>query len=226
MRITVLTYVEEGERSRSFDAVVPQVARALRALGHKVSILGVHADVNRLIRGLRRRRPELVFNLLEMFGDDLHADIDVAGLLELLDLAYTGCGPGEYYLSQDKALSKRLLAYEQLLYPRFAVFSDETGLETGGNLRMPLFVKPLRSDSSIGIGSDSLVHDAEALRYLIQLFGDEKIALGSDYPFPLGEHIPGALIESMADLSPATKANLLAENARAWLGIQKEQFAA
>jgi aminocarboxymuconate-semialdehyde decarboxylase len=47
---------------------------------------------------------------------------------------------------------------------------------------------------------DSLVHDAQALRYLIDLFGAERIALGSDYPFPLGEHHPGALIESMTDL--------------------------
>ena len=163
MRITVLTYVEDGEKARTYDPVVPQVAKALRALGHEVSVLGAHSDLDRMIRGLRRRAPDLVFNMLEMFGDDLHADIDVAGLLELLGLAYTGCGPGEYYLSQDKALCKRLLAYEGLLYPRFAVFSDDAGLETGGNLRMPLFVKPLRSDASIGIGSDSLVSDTTAL---------------------------------------------------------------
>ena len=44
---------------------------------------------------------------------------------------------------------------------------------------------------------DSLVHDADALRYLVQLIGAERIALGSDYPFPLGRAVPGALIESM-----------------------------
>jgi D-alanine-D-alanine ligase len=72
---------------------------------------------------------------------------------------YTGSGPGELYLSQDKGLTKRLLAFEDILYPRFAVFSRETGFETGGNLRMPLFVKPLRSDASLGIGGKSLVQD-------------------------------------------------------------------
>ena len=45
----------------------------------------------------------------------------------------TGDGPGEFYLQQDKALSKKLLAYEHILYPDFLVFSRDADLETGGN---------------------------------------------------------------------------------------------
>ena len=164
MKITVLTYLDsEDENSKEYDPVVPQVARTLRKLGHRVSVLGVHGDVKRLIAGLSRRRPELVFNLMEMFGDNVFGDIPVTGLLDLLGLDYTGSGPGELYLSQDKGLTKKLLAFEDILYPRFAVFSRDTAFETGGNLRMPLFVKPLRSDASLGIGGKSLVHDAVAL---------------------------------------------------------------
>ena len=84
-------------------------------------------------------------------------------LLELLGVDYTGSGPGELYLSQDKGLTKKLLAFEDILYPRFAVFSRDTAFETGGNLRMPLFVKPLRSDASLGIGGKSLVQDWNGL---------------------------------------------------------------
>jgi D-alanine-D-alanine ligase len=164
MKITVLTYLDsEDESSKEYDQVVPQVARTLRRLGHRVSILGVHGDVKRLIAGLSRRRPDLVFNLMEMFGDNVFGDIPVTGLLDLLGLRYTGSGPGELYLSQDKGLTKKLLAFEDILYPRFAVFARDTAFETGGNLRMPLFVKPLRSDASLGIGGKSLVHDAVAL---------------------------------------------------------------
>ena len=65
---------------------------------------------------------------------------------------------------------------------------------------------------------DSLVHDPLMLKYLIALLGEDKIALGSDYPFPLGEAEPGALIESMTDLSESTKRKLLGENALEWLG--------
>jgi D-alanine-D-alanine ligase len=164
MKITILTYLDsEDENSKEYDPVVPQVARTLRRLGHRVSVLGVHGDVKRLISGLSRRRPDLVFNLMEMFGDNVFGDIPVTGLLDLLGMRYTGSGPGELYLSQDKGLTKKLLAFEEILYPRFAVFSREAAFETGGNLRMPLFVKPLRSDAYLGIGGKSLVHDAVAL---------------------------------------------------------------
>jgi len=159
VKITVLTYLDDGENSKEYDPVVRQVARTLRKRGHRVSVLGVHGDVKRLIAGLSRRKPDLVFNLMEMFGDNVFGDIPVTGLLDLLAVDYTGSGPGELYLSQDKGLTKRLLAFEEILYPRFAVFSRETGFETGGNLRMPLFVKPLRSDASLGIGGKSLVQD-------------------------------------------------------------------
>jgi D-alanine-D-alanine ligase len=164
MKITVLTYLDsKDENSKDYEAVVPQVAKALRSLGHRVSILGSHGNVKRLTAGLSRRKPDLVFNLMEMFGENIFGDIPVAGLLDLCGLKYTGSGPGELYLSQDKGLTKKLLAFEDILYPRFLVFSRGEAFETGGNLRMPLFVKPLRSDSSLGIGGKSLVHDAVAL---------------------------------------------------------------
>ncbi len=65
---------------------------------------------------------------------------------------------------------------------------------------------------------DSLVHDPAALRYLLDVLGEHCIALGSDYPFPLGEEQPGKLIESMNELHDATKRKLLSENALRWLG--------
>jgi aminocarboxymuconate-semialdehyde decarboxylase len=66
---------------------------------------------------------------------------------------------------------------------------------------------------------DSLVHDVDALQLLIKLFGAQRVALGSDYPFPLGEAQAGALIESMSDLSDNEKAQLFSETAREFLGL-------
>jgi D-alanine-D-alanine ligase len=162
MKITVLTYLE-SEKAKSHDVVVDQVAKALRQGEHKVSILGVHGDIKGLVTGLTRLKPELVFNLLEMFGGNARGDVGVAGLLDLVGVPFTGGGPGELYLRQDKGLAKRALAFDEILFPDFAVFSRNADLETGGNLRMPLFVKPLRTDASMGIDSNALVHDATSL---------------------------------------------------------------
>jgi D-alanine-D-alanine ligase len=156
MQVTVLTYVER-EGQTTYDPVVTQVEAALRAAKHKVKILGVHGEVNQLIDGLRAQKPRLVFNLMEMFGKNVLGDVAVAGGLQLLDIVHTGGGPGELYLRQDKALTKELLAYHGVPFPHYVVFRRDYYPETIGRLRMPLIVKPLRMDASIGIESHSLV---------------------------------------------------------------------
>jgi aminocarboxymuconate-semialdehyde decarboxylase len=66
---------------------------------------------------------------------------------------------------------------------------------------------------------DSLVHDADALKLLLRLFGAQRVALGTDYPFPLGEAESGKLIESIVDLSAKEKSQLLSETAREFLRL-------
>jgi aminocarboxymuconate-semialdehyde decarboxylase len=64
---------------------------------------------------------------------------------------------------------------------------------------------------------DSLVHDPRALRLVLEVFGPERVALGSDYPFPLGEERPGALIDSLG-FSGTTRDRLRGGTALEWLG--------
>jgi len=70
---------------------------------------------------------------------------------------------------------------------------------------------------------DSLVHEPAMLDYLVKLVSAEKVALGTDYPFPLGELEPGKLIESM-EFDQITKAKLLHGAALSWLNLDKEKF--
>jgi aminocarboxymuconate-semialdehyde decarboxylase len=67
---------------------------------------------------------------------------------------------------------------------------------------------------------DSLVHDPMALNFITDMMGEDKIALGTDYPFPLGELAPGKLIQSM-DWPEAKKAKVLGTNALDWLNGPK-----
>ena len=70
---------------------------------------------------------------------------------------------------------------------------------------------------------DSLVHDEKSMSFLLDKMGPEQIALGSDYPFPLGEFHPGKLIEEM-DLSNSVKQRILAGTALEWLGLNESEY--
>lgn len=65
---------------------------------------------------------------------------------------------------------------------------------------------------------DSLVHDEQALRFLIDVVGKKRVALGSDYPFPLGELKPGKLIEKTKLLTKNEKDWALFKTAKLFLG--------
>jgi len=70
---------------------------------------------------------------------------------------------------------------------------------------------------------DTLVHDPMMMDYLVNLMGADQLALGTDYPFPLGELQPGKLIDSMPyDLK--TKERLLHGTALEWLNMEKGYF--
>jgi aminocarboxymuconate-semialdehyde decarboxylase len=66
---------------------------------------------------------------------------------------------------------------------------------------------------------DSAVFDARALKLLIEVMGEDRVMLGSDYPFPLGEQRVGKLVRDMAGLTPAARKKLLADNAKRFLGL-------
>lgn len=94
-------------------------------------------------------------------------------------------------------------------------------IEHGFNVRPDLVAidNPINPRDYIGkFWIDSLVHDPMAMKFIIEIMGEDKICLGSDYPFPLGEHHPGLLIEQM-NFAKELKEKIFAKNAYNWLGI-------
>jgi aminocarboxymuconate-semialdehyde decarboxylase len=95
-------------------------------------------------------------------------------------------------------------------------------IEHGFNVRPDLVQidNPINPREYLGkFWLDSLVHDAPAFHFLLQAAGEDRICLGSDYPFPLGEHHPGELIESLR-LKKETEEKLLYKNALDWLDLE------
>jgi aminocarboxymuconate-semialdehyde decarboxylase len=99
-------------------------------------------------------------------------------------------------------------------------------IEHGFNVRPDLVAvdNPHSPRKYVGrIYFDSLVHEPAKLDYLLRLVGADQIALGSDYPFPLGELEPGKLIESMP-YDDEIKAMLFHGAALNWLNLVKKNF--
>jgi len=146
------------------DPVLAQIEGGLRTLGHEVSRIPVGDDVVPVIDALRTADPGLVFNLAESFGGKSALESNVAALLNLLGLRYTGSSPAGLLMAGDKSLTKQVLRFHDILTPQFAtVFRG--ALDHVGDLRFPLIVKPPQEDASLGITSKSVVRDVK------QLFG-------------------------------------------------------
>ena len=105
-------------------------------------------------------------------------------------------------------------------------------IEHGFNVRPDLCQKKSQTsprDLAKNLYYDSLVHDKNALKTLYSLVGGDKIMLGSDYPFPLGEmtvtgeYNAGNLITE-SDLPKDIKEKIMGENALKWLNLPKSQF--
>jgi len=138
------------------------VVASLRALGHNVRILGVGYDVQAIVHDLSEHPPDIVFNLAEQFGDNRQLDKNVAAILELMEVRFTGTGSAGLMLCRNKALCKQLLGLHRIRVPGFVMLPPAKSVRHPKRLRFPLIVKPLYEDGSEGISRASIVNnDAE-----------------------------------------------------------------
>jgi D-alanine-D-alanine ligase len=140
------------------------VCEALRLLGHEVTVLGADYDIVAAVQKLKDQGPELVFNLTEQFRGDRRLDKNIAALLELLDIPFTGTGAMGLMLARDKRLCKQILALHRVRVPDFVSLAYGRAVRVPKHLRYPVVVKPVFEDGSEGIANASLVSDAAALR--------------------------------------------------------------
>jgi D-alanine-D-alanine ligase len=176
LRISVLHYQPSGD---PIDPVVQHVGDALTALGHTINFIAVHDRVFDLLKAIEKQKPDLVFNVCETFADDYRLEVNVAAVLELARVQFTGSGTAGLLLAQDKILTKQLLEYHEVNTPNFLTFDGEA-FEAFGRMNFPLIVKPARSDASIGIGQHSVVKDWDELtkrvREIRKTLNDEALA--------------------------------------------------
>ncbi len=148
------------------DPVLDQLEQAIRAGGHECRRLVVDDTVQPLVTSLNDDRPDLVFNIAESFGGKSALESNIAALLNLLGLRYTGSSPAGLILAGDKTLTKKVLSFHGILTARFAtVFRGN--VDWAGDIAFPLIVKPPQEDASLGITQKSIVNDVKELLQMI-----------------------------------------------------------
>ena len=119
-------------------------------------------------------KPHVVYTLLEEFHYATAYDQHIASYLELIKVPYTGCNPRGLILARGKDLSKTLVHHRRIAVPAFAVFPINRKVKRPSRLALPLIVKSLSEDASLGIAQKSIVDTDEKLAERVT-FIHEKI---------------------------------------------------
>jgi len=156
------------------------VVSTLRKAGHDVKPLGVHDELKPIRDEVETWKPDVVLTLLEEFHGEAIYDQNVASLLELMRVPYTGCNPRGLMLARGKDLSKTLVHYHRIPVPAFTVFPMRRKVRRPARLQLPLIVKSLNEDGSYGISQASVVDSddklAERVNFIHERVGTPAIA--------------------------------------------------
>ena len=168
-------------------ATIEAIASALRGMGHQVEKLG---DGRELLQRLLADPPDFVFNFAEGHGIGRSREARVPGVLEMLDIPYTGSDPLTMAVTLDKECAKKLVsasgvavAQDVVVYPLDMLSAQYSVLRT---LTFPVIVKPAWEGSSKGIRGKSVVDRVEGLLSVVD-------TMRRDYqqPILIEEYIAG-----------------------------------
>ncbi|CAH3195623.1 unnamed protein product [Porites evermanni] len=213
------------------ELAVQELTRCVKELGFPGVEIGSH------INNWNLDAPELdpVFAAAEELGCAIFVhpwDMELGGRMSKYWLPWLVGMPAE----TAQAICCMIFGGVLERYPRLKVCFAHGGgafpftigrIEHGFNVRPDLcaVANPINPRKYIGqIYTDSLVHDEKALKLLVDTIGQENVILGSDYPFPLGEHHPGKLIEDVYKDDLELRDKLLGGNALRFLGLKRSQF--
>ena len=175
MRIAIVYNQPQNRADPSETGVIEQtqaIQKALSEAGHSVLCFAVD-DALGLMMFLRRERVNLIFNCCETLRGNAAMEMNLAALMELEGIPFTGSSALTLGICANKALAKTLLAAKGIRTPAWTVVRGQNDWCTN-HLVYPLIVKPLNEDSSLGIDAASVVATEgaarERARYIFENF--------------------------------------------------------
>jgi D-alanine-D-alanine ligase len=135
------------------------IVEAIKTGGHDCEF--IEGNIT-LVNNLEKYKPDICFNICEgHFGDGREAQ--VPAILEMMRIPYTGSKVMTLALTLDKPMTKRILHWHELPTPEFQVFERENE-PLNDDLKFPLFVKPSREGTGMGVSGKSIVKDENELK--------------------------------------------------------------
>jgi D-alanine-D-alanine ligase len=151
--------VEDQWDDLDSEKTVQALVEAIRSGGHTCDFL--EGDIS-LLDTIRKFKPDICFNICEgHFGDAREAN--VPALLEMLRIPYSGSKVLTLALALDKPMTKRVFHYHELPTPAFQTF-ERINEPLHEDMQFPLFVKPSREGTGMGVSSKSIVNNEHELR--------------------------------------------------------------
>jgi D-alanine-D-alanine ligase len=157
-----------------------EVYKTLLSCGYEVRMLGLYNDINLLLEEVIDFKPDVIFNLVEVFNQKSYLDKNVASVLEMLQIPYTGASPRSLLICCDKGLTKTILNFHKIKVPQFYTFYRRRKIWLPKRLNTPLIIKPLSDEASRGLSQASIVESEKSLvervKFIHENIGDDAIA--------------------------------------------------
>ena len=164
-------------------ATEANVIKALEGLGHDLRLLGIYDDIGILAKEIKKNKPDIIFNLTEVFLGKAYMDKNIPSFFELMGIPYTGCSPDSLMVCNNKVLTKKILSYHKIRVPNFHIFQKDKRIWHPKKLKFPLIVKPAREEASTGISQASFVENENDLQDRVRFIHDRfnMAAIAEEY---------------------------------------------
>lgn len=173
--------IEESDPIAEYE----EIAVALREGGHEAYILNIRDDIDVFFKDYKKNKPDVVFNLVEIYNDKAGLEMGFAGILEMLQIPFTGAPAIALGNCQNKMFTKKMLRCEGINTANFKFITKEESVYRHG-LNYPIITKPAFEDASVGIDVTAVVHNHKQLKERIELILTEY-----EQPALIEEYIEG-----------------------------------